>query len=123
MSDATGETIPTETTPVGSIPTEPAPIQTTPTGSLGVWATFRATSRAVKAILAGVLVGRLAGFLLIFLVVFLTHRGFSSRQAGVALGMYGAGAVLGSFVGGWATDRLSARTATAVSMWGSAGLI
>lgn len=89
----------------------------------GVLATFRQTPPAVKAILAGVFVGRLAGFLMIFLVVFLTHRGFSSGQAGFALGIYGAGAVLGSLVGGWLTDRLSARATTAVSMLGSAVLI
>ncbi|HEV2886412.1 MAG TPA: MFS transporter [Jatrophihabitans sp.] len=68
-------------------------------------------------------VGRLAGFLVIFLVVFLTHRGFTTGQAGFALGIYGAGAVVGSFVGGWATDRLSARSATAISMLGTPVLI
>ena len=92
-------------------------------GPLGVLATFRQTSPAVKAILAGVFVGRLAGFLVIFLVVFLTQRGFTTGQAGFALGIYGAGAVVGSFVGGWATDRLSARSATAISMLGTPVLI
>ena len=92
-------------------------------GPLGVLATFRQTPPAVKAILAGVFVGRLAGFLVIFLVVFLTHRGFTTGQAGFALGVYGAGAVVGSFVGGWATDRLSARSATAISMLGAPVLI
>jgi MFS family permease len=90
---------------------------------LGVIATFKQTPRAVKAVLAGVFVGRLAGFLMIFLVVFLTHRGFTSGQAGFALGVYGAGAVLGSFVGGWLSDRLTARSATAISMLGSSVLI
>ena len=92
-------------------------------GPLGVLATFRRTSPAVKAILAGVFVGRLAGFLVIFMVVFLTDRGFTTGQAGFALGVYGAGAVVGSFVGGWATDRLSARSATAISMLGTPVLI
>jgi MFS family permease len=92
-------------------------------GPLGVLATFRQTPPAVKAILAGVFVGRLAGFLVIFMVVFLTHRGFTTGQAGFALGVYGAGAVVGSFVGGWATDRLSARSATAISMLGTPVLI
>ena len=92
-------------------------------GPLGVLATFRQTPPAIKAILAGVFVGRLAGFLVIFLVVFLTERGFTTGQAGFALGLYGAGAVAGSFVGGWATDRLSARSATAISMLGSPVLL
>jgi MFS family permease len=89
----------------------------------GVWATFRATPPSAKALLAGVFVSRLAGFLQIFLVLFLTHHGFSSGQAGLALGLYGAGSVLGTFVGGHLSDRLSARTATLISMGGSAVLI
>src|SRR5207245_656743 len=90
---------------------------------LGVLATFRRTPPAAKALLAGVFVSRLAGFLQIFLVLFLTHRGFSPGQAGLALGLYGAGSVLGTLIGGWLSDRLSARTATLISMGGSAVLI
>src|SRR5215216_5837570 len=90
---------------------------------LGVLATWRQTPRQAKALLAGVFVNRLAGFLQIFLVLFLTHRGYSSSQAGLALGLYGAGAVVGTFAGGWLSDRLSARTATLISMLGSAMLI
>ncbi|HEX8082167.1 MAG TPA: MFS transporter [Jatrophihabitans sp.] len=97
--------------------------ETVSEGPLGVLATFRQTPPAIKAILAGVFVGRLAGFLVIFLVVFLTERGFTTGQAGFALGLYGAGAVAGSFIGGWATDRLSARSATAISMLGSPVLL
>lgn len=102
----------------GSAPSEPAA-----TDALGVLATWRQTSSQVRALLAGVFVSRLAGFLQIFLVLFLTHRGFSPSQAGFALGTYGAGAVIGSFAGGWLSDRLAARTATLVSMLGSAALI
>jgi MFS family permease len=100
-----------------SAPAEPA------TGALGVLATWRQTSSQVRALLAGVFVSRLAGFLQIFLVLFLTHRGFSPSQAGFALGTYGAGAVVGSFTGGLLSDRLAARTATLISMLGSAALI
>jgi len=71
----------------------------------------------------GVFVSRLAGFLQIFLVLFLIHRGFSPGQAGFALGFYGVGAVLGTFAGGWLSDRLSVRTTTLISMVGSAALI
>lgn len=90
---------------------------------LGVLATWRATSVAAKAVLTGVFVNRLAGFIQIFLVLFLTHRGFSGNQAGFALGMYGAGAVIGTFVGGSLSDKLSARAATLIGMVGSAALI
>ena len=89
----------------------------------GAWATFRATPRSAKALLAGVFVNSLAGFIQIFLILFLTHQGFSSGQASFALGLYGIGAVLGTFVGGWLTDRLTVRTIVAISTLGSALLM
>lgn len=94
-----------------------------PGAGLGAIATWRQTSLTSKALLFGVFVNRLGAFLQIFLVLFMTHRGFTVGQAGFALGVYGAGHVLGSFVGGWLTDRLSARAATLISMLGSAALI
>ncbi|MET9314426.1 MFS transporter [Kribbella sp. NPDC003505] len=94
-----------------------------PGEGLGAIATWRQTSITSKALLFGVFVNRLGAFLQIFLVLFMTHKGFSAGQAGFALGVYGAGHVLGSFVGGWLTDRLSARAATLISMLGSAALI
>lgn len=89
----------------------------------GVWATFRQTPLAVKAVLAGVFVNSLAGFLQIFLVLFLTHQGFPARDASYALGVYGLGAVLGTFVGGHLADRITVRTVTAISTLGAALLI
>jgi len=94
-----------------------------PTGRVGVLATWRGMPRQAKALLAGIFVNKLAGFLQIFLVLFLTSRGFSSGQAGLALGLYGAGAVAGTFVGGSLIDRQSARTATMISMLGSSLLL
>jgi MFS family permease len=90
---------------------------------LGVLATWRQTPVPARAMLAGVFVNRLAGFLQIFLVLFLTDRGFSPGQAGLALGVYGAGTVVGTFAGGYLSDRLSARSATLISMLGSAALL
>ncbi|WP_238151513.1 MFS transporter [Kribbella sindirgiensis] len=94
-----------------------------PGAGLGAIATWRQTSITSKALLFGVFVNRLGAFLQIFLVLFMTHRGFTAGQAGLALGIYGAGHVLGAFIGGWLTDRLSARAATLISMLGSAALI
>jgi MFS family permease len=89
----------------------------------GVVATWRQTPRPARALLAGIFVNRLTGFLQIFLVLFLTHRGFSSGQAGVALGVFGVGIIVGTFTGGWLGDRVSARTATLISMLGYAPLL
>jgi MFS family permease len=92
-------------------------------GALGAIATWRQTSLTAKALLFGVFVNRLGAFIQIFMVLFLTHRGFTASQAGFALGVYGAGSVFGSFAGGWLSDRLSPRSATLISMLGSAALI
>ncbi|MEU3552845.1 MFS transporter [Streptomyces fragilis] len=87
-----------------------------------VLGTLREAPLAVRTVLAGVLVNRLSGFLNIFLVLFLTAEGHSPGDAVTALGFYGAGAVLGSLVGGTAVDRLGVRAATVVSMAGTAFL-
>jgi MFS family permease len=84
--------------------------------------TLREAPLGVKAILAGVFVNRLSGFMNIFLVLFLTSRGYSPAEASLALGVYGAGALLGVFLGGSLADRLGARNATVLSMTGTAVL-
>lgn len=102
---------------------EPTPAEGDKPSHLGVIATWRQTPGPAKALLAGVFVNRLAGFLQLFLVLFLTERGFTPGQAGLALGVYAAGAVLGTITGGYLSDRLSARTATMIGMLGSAVLL
>ncbi|MFJ5552113.1 MFS transporter [Streptomyces sp. NPDC093225] len=97
---------------------DPAPAAGRPT----VWATFRNSSPAVKTVLAGVLVNRLSGFLQLFLVLFLTARGYSDGRTVIALGVFGAGAVAGSLVGGSLAERLGIRGATTVSMSSTAVL-
>jgi predicted MFS family arabinose efflux permease len=91
-----------------------------PEGVLVIW---RETPRPAKALLIGILVNKLAGFIQIFLVLFLTHQGFSTSQAGFALGVYGAGAVAGTFLGGALSDRLTPRAVTVLSLTGSSVLI
>lgn len=91
-------------------------------GEAGIWTTFRETPLAAKVILIGVLLNRLSGFLNIFLVLYLTSRGYSSGQAVVAIGVYGAGGIVGSLLGGELADRLGPRSATVISM-GSASVL
>ncbi|MEU9031057.1 MFS transporter [Streptomyces sp. NPDC048383] len=87
-----------------------------PAPAPGVWTTFKEAPSAVKTVLAGVLVNRLGGFLHVFLVLFLTAEGHSKGRTVIALGVYGAGAVAGSLVGGTLADRLGIRGATVLSM-------
>jgi MFS family permease len=96
--------------------------KTRSTQSGGVWATFRESPLAVKILLVGVFVSRLSGFLNIFVVLYLTARGYSAQQAALALGVYGAGTVVGVLVGGSLADRLGARRATVLSMTSAAVL-
>jgi predicted MFS family arabinose efflux permease len=99
------------------------PAKPRPTDDAKIWATFRESSVPVKAILIGVFINQLGTFLQTFLVLFLTNRGFTEVQAGFALGVYGAGLVLGVLIGGMLADRLGARMATLVSMLGSAAML
>ncbi|HEY0637715.1 MAG TPA: MFS transporter, partial [Pseudonocardiaceae bacterium] len=83
--------------------------------------TWRESPLPVKALLAGIFVNRLGAFIQVFLVLFMTTRGFSTVQAGIALGGYAAGAVFGVLIGGTLTDRLGPRRTILVSMAGTAG--
>lgn len=76
----------------------------------GVLASMRATGPAVRWLLCCVFVNQLAAFILLYLVLYLVHEGIDEGRAGLALGAYGAGAVLGALVGGWLADRLGRRT-------------
>lgn len=89
----------------------------------GVLATWRESPPAARALLLGIFVNRLGSFLQVFLVLFLTTRGFSAVQAGGALAVYTAGAVLGAIVGGSLNDLLGPRRTIVLSMAGGAALI
>src|ERR1700683_1438614 len=88
----------------------------------GVIATFRDSSVAVKTLIPGIFINRLSGFLNIFLVLYLTSRGFSAGLASIALGCYGAGALVGVFIGGMLACRIGARNATVISMVSASAL-
>lgn len=81
-----------------------------------VTATLRSVPAPVWALLVGTFVNKLGNFLQVFLVLFLTSRGLSADQAGIALGAYGAGAVLGIVAGGGITDRMGCRATISASM-------
>jgi predicted MFS family arabinose efflux permease len=88
-----------------------------------VLATWRGSPPAVKALVVGVLVQRLGAFVQIFMVLFLTQRGFSPVQAGLVLGIYGAGSILGVLVGGALADRIGPRLTMVASLVGTAPLL
>ncbi|ONI76277.1 hypothetical protein ALI144C_37090 [Actinosynnema sp. ALI-1.44] len=73
-------------------------------------------SRPVWLLLIGTLINRLGSFLQVYLVLYLTARGFSTGSAGLALGAFGLGSVIGVIVGGSVTDRLGYRRTIVSSM-------
>ncbi|WP_079154052.1 MFS transporter [Streptomyces subrutilus] len=94
--------------------TEPQPAH------VGVKTVWRESPTAVKSLLVGTAVNRLGGFIQVFMVLYMTQRGFSDTQAGIALGVYGAGTVLGVLTGGWMSDRVGPRLTIMSTLVGSA---
>jgi MFS family permease len=88
----------------------------------GVLETLREMPRYTRYVLVGVFVNQFGSFLLAFMVLYLINRGFSSADAGLALAAYAAGAIMGTLVGGWFTDRLGTRRTIMVAM-GTASLL
>jgi predicted MFS family arabinose efflux permease len=95
----------------------------TDAGRASIRRTWRETPGPARLLLVGTFVNRLGGFLQIFVVLYLVDRGFSSAQAAVALGAYGAGSIVGMVVGGGMSDRFGARRTIVTSMAGSAVLL
>jgi len=75
----------------------------------GVWRTLRETPLSAHVVLAGIFINQIAAFVQLFLVLFLTAKGFTAEQAGVALGFYSVGAIVGTFGGGMLADLLGPR--------------
>jgi MFS family permease len=85
-------------------------------------AIFLEAPTAVKVVLIGLVVNGLSRFLAIFLILFLTSRGYSSGQAALAVGVWGAGSIAGALIGGAVVDRLGARNVILISMVATAVL-
>jgi MFS family permease len=75
----------------------------------GVVRTFRETPVAVRLVLLGVFINQFGAFLQAFVVLYLVARGFSTQQAGIALGAYSVGTIAGVLLGGGLTARLGPR--------------
>jgi MFS family permease len=71
---------------------------------------FSGLNRAVWLLALTTLVNRSGTMVLPFLILYLTQQqGFEPTDAGKALGVYGVGGVIGSYLGGWLCDRISPR--------------
>ncbi|WUH91703.1 MFS transporter [Streptomyces sp. NBC_00433] len=92
-------------------------------GTVGVFDTLKATPMAVRYLLGGVLVNQLGAFVQTFLVLYLTHRHLSVDAAGLCLVAYSAGTILGTMLGGEATQRFGPRFTIVAAMAGSGPLV
>lgn len=69
--------------------------------------TFSGLSRPIWLLSLVLLVNRSGAMVIPFLTIYLTtQRGFSLYEAGLVMSCYGLGSILGSYVGGWLTDRI-----------------
>jgi MFS family permease len=72
----------------------------------------------------GTLINRLGSFVVIFLAIYLTgQRGFSQSQAGLVIGLYGAGGAIGTTVGGVLADRWGRRPTMLIAQFSAAALM
>lgn len=81
---------------------------------------LRALPRPVWILFVGTFINRFGQFVMPFLVIYLTKIGYSTGQAGLALGAYGLGHVVASAGGGHLADRIGRRNTIVLSMFGSA---
>jgi predicted MFS family arabinose efflux permease len=67
---------------------------------------FTNLDRNVWILAFAMFVNRTGSMVLLFTSLYLTEElDFSLSHAGIAVSFYGAGSILGSFAGGWLTDR------------------
>jgi MFS family permease len=102
-------------TVIGPTSSASAPLAAQPR-QVGIFTTLRETSAATRFLLFGVFVNQLGAFMQAFLVLFLVRAGLGDGPAGLALGAYGLGAVVGTLFGGELADRLGRRPTIIGSM-------
>lgn len=69
---------------------------------------------------AGTFINRFGTFVFPFLALYLTRVGFTAAQAGVAIAMFGAGALGGGLFGGWLSDRIGRRNTITIAAFAAA---
>ncbi|MEP7009996.1 MAG: MFS transporter [Acidobacteriota bacterium] len=80
-------------------------------------AAFVGLPRPVWLLAISALINRCGTMVLPFATLYLTKElGWTVPEAGLALSFYGAGAMIGSFSGGWLADRISVRLVLVTSL-------
>jgi MFS family permease len=78
---------------------------------------LRALPRGAWILFLGTFLNKFGTFVLPFLAIYMTRLGYSSGEAGLAIGAYGIGTLGACLVGGWLADRLGRRKTIVLSMF------
>jgi MFS family permease len=81
---------------------------------------LKALPRAAWFLFLGTFINRFGSFVIPFLTIYVRERGFTSRDAGLALTAYGLGHFVAALAGGYLTDRIGRRKTIVLSMFSSA---
>jgi len=84
---------------------------------------LRGLPRPVWILFAGTFLNKFGTFVIPFLSLYLIGRGFSVKEAGIAMGAYGLGHFAASFIGGHLADRFGRRPTIVLSMFSTAVLM
>lgn len=78
---------------------------------------FTGVSGELWLLAIAALINRSGTMVLPFITLYLTvERGFTTEAAGRVVGLYGVGAVMGAYLGGWLSDRIGAVRAQQASL-------
>ena len=78
--------------------------------------TLRSFPRPVWILFGGVFLNKFGTFVVPFLTLYLTRQGFTTGDAGLAIGAYGLGRLGAAFIGGHLADTLGRRKTIVLSM-------
>jgi MFS family permease len=81
-----------------------------------LFVTLRSFPRPVWILFAGIFLNKFGTFVVPFLTLYLTRRGFTTADAGLAIGAYGLGRLGAAFIGGHLADTIGRRKTIVFSM-------
>src|SRR5688572_369796 len=82
---------------------------------------LRQLPRGAYILFLGTFLNKFGSFVLPFLAIYMLQLGFTTAQAGIAIGTYGVGTLCASLLGGYLADSFGRRKTIVLSMFSVAG--